>query len=111
MKKDNKKMRIMLKKIFTKDQLLVWKKYNRLLAYDIPYAVINRAYHRYVKNIDDYASINGYSRHWFSKDINRFCNAVKVYIESKKEGYEYRFGTRGYINMEIVKVSEIDKIL
>lgn len=109
--KTNKKNQIMLKKEFTKDQLLMIKKYPRLLAYNIPYAILNRAYERYLKNIDEYILNNRYPSYWFSRDRDSFCIAVKTYIISKQEGYVYQFGTRGYTNIEIVKLSGLDKYI
>ena len=110
-KNDNKKAKLMLKKIFTKDQLLILKKYDRLLAYNIPYDVINRAYKRYIKNVDEYILMRGYPSYWFGKDECIFCNAVKIYINSKEYNHTFEFGTFGYTNIEIVKISGIDKYL
>lgn len=109
--KTNKKNRIMLKKIFTKEELLTMRKYPRLLAYKIPYDIVNRAYNRYIKNIDDYILKNGYPLYWFGKNRDVFSCAVRLYIESKKNNYTFDFGTRGYIQIEIVKVSGLDKYL
>jgi hypothetical protein len=109
--KTNKQNKIMLKNTFTKQELLTLKKYPRLLSYNIPYSVINRAYKKYIANIDDYIFINKYPKHWFSKDIVSFCNAVKMYIVSKQENHEYKFGTTGYTNIEKVIVSGLDKYL
>ena len=109
--KTNKQNKIMLKNTFTKQELLTLKKYPRLLSYNIPYNIINRAYERYIANIDDYVLINGYPKHWFSKDVVSFCNAVKTYIVYKQENYDYKFGTTGYTNIEKVKVSGLDKYL
>jgi hypothetical protein len=101
----------MLKKSFTKDELLKLKKYPRLIAYKIPYAVIHRAYKRYLKNIEDYILYNGYPPFWFRKDNTTFCNAVKTYIMAKKDNHKFKFGTMGYTNIEIVKVSGINKFI
>lgn len=109
--KENKKTRMMLKETFTKDQLLVLKRYNRLLACDIPYAVINRAYKRYLSKVDEYVLINEYPNHWFSKSKDVFCNAVRTYIMSQEVNHKYAFGARGYVQVEIVRLSEIDKYL
>src|SRR5690554_2660481 len=102
---------MMLKEVFTKDQLLVLKRYSRLLSCNIPYAIINRAYKRYLSKVDDYVLINWHPKHWFSKDRDVFCNAVRTYIASKEKDYQYKFGTRGYVSVEIVKLSGLDKYL
>lgn len=109
--KTNKQNKIMLKNTFTKQELLTLKKYPRLLSYSIPYDIINRAYKRYIANIDDYVFTRGYPKHWFSKDVVSFCNAVKTYIVYKQDNYECKFGTTGYTNIEKVKVSGLDKYL
>ncbi|MDD4779139.1 MAG: hypothetical protein PHT02_00850 [Tissierellia bacterium] len=109
--KYNKKARLEMRRIFTKDQLLVYKKYSRLLSYNIPYDIINRAYKRYLKNIDEYIEKNGYPEYWFSKNKVTFCNAVKIYIVTKEDNHIFKFGSRGYTQIEIVKVSGIDKYL
>jgi len=111
MKKQNKKTKLMLKKIFTKEQLLILKKYNRLLGYNIPYNVINRAYKRYIKNVSEYILMRGYPLYWFGKDECTFCNAVKIYINAKENNHKFEFGTFGYTNIEIAKISGIDKYL
>lgn len=100
-----------LKKMFTKEQLLFIKKFQQLLAYDLSYPIVIRAYKRYIKNIDNYILMNGYPLYWFSKNKRTFACAVKLYIEAKKAGYTYNYGTRGYVQQEIVKVSELDKYL
>lgn len=110
-KSDKKKTKIMMKKIFTKDELLKYKKYDRLIAYNIPYSVINRAYKRYLKNIEEYILHRGYPSEWFNKDSISFCRAVKLYIEVRKQNHTFKFGTMGYSDMEIVKASEIDKYI
>jgi hypothetical protein len=104
----NKKL---LKKIFTKEELLKFKKYNRLLGYNIPYDLINRSYQRYLKNIDGYIALNHYPKYWFGKNRDIFCNAVKFYIEAKLMDFTPQFGTRGFVNLEIVKVSKIEQWL
>jgi hypothetical protein len=109
--KDNKKARLEMRRNFTKDQLLVFKKYSRLFSYNIPYDIINRAYKRYLLSIDEYIKENRYPEYWFSKDKVSFCNAVKTYIVTKEEKHEFEFGTRGFTNIEKVKVSGIDKYL
>lgn len=110
-KSDKKKTKIMLKKIFTKDELLKYKKYDRLISYNIPYAVINRAYNRYLKNIGDYILYKGYPSEWFRKDSITFCRSVRLYIEARKQNHSFKFGTMGYSNMEIIKASGIDKYI
>jgi hypothetical protein len=110
-KSDKKKTKIMMKKIFTKDELLKYKKYDRLLAYNIPYAVINRAYNRYLENIEDYILYRGYPSEWFKKDSITFCRAVKSYIIARKENHKFKFGTMGYTSIEIIKVSGISKYI
>ena len=101
----------MLKKIFTKEELLVMKKYPRLLAYKIPYDIVNRAYNRYIKSIDDYILRKGYSSYWFGKNKDVFTCAVRLYIVSKKDNYTFDFGTRGYTQIEMVQVSGLNKYL
>jgi hypothetical protein len=101
----------MLKRTFTKDQLLVMKKYNQLLAYNIPYILLNRGYNRYLKNIGDFILKQRYPPYWFPKDRKSFCYAVKLYIEAQKEKYDYRPGTTGYTKIEMVKVSGLNKYL
>lgn len=109
--KTNKQNKLMLKKLFAKDQLLIMNKFPSLLAYDIPYPIIKRAYNRYLKNIDNYLLVKGYPSYWFSKDKRIFGYTVKLYIESKKISHEYKFGSRGYTQIEIVKLSGLDKYL
>ncbi len=109
--KTNKQNKILMKKHFTKDQLLILKKYNRLLILDIPYAVINRAYKRYVKNIDEFIFKTQYPKHWFSTNKDTFCVAIKSYIVAKDEGYEFKLHTRGWTNKIIAELSGIDKYL
>lgn len=93
--KINKKERIMLKKIFSKDELLMYKKFPWVMAYNIPYDLMIRAYRRYLKNIDEYINTKGYPSYWFSKDRRTFSNAVRLFIESKIHNYIYSEGTRG----------------
>lgn len=113
--KKNKKDKIMLKNHFTKDQMLINKKYPRLLGiaieHNIPYATINRAYKRYLSRRDDYILINRYPNWWFRTDKDAFCHAVHVYAVAKEYGKEYNFGTRGFVNVEIVKLSGLDKFI
>lgn len=110
-KRLNTKINMQLKKMFTKEQLLFIKKFQQLLAYNLSYPMVIRAYKRYVKNIDDYILMNGYPLYWFRKDKRTFAYAVKLYIEAKKADYTYKVGTRGYVQMEIVKVSGLDKYI
>jgi hypothetical protein len=114
--KNNKKTKLELKRIFTKQELLKLRKYKRLMAYDIPYDVINRAYNRYLKNINFerfiYVDSNRYPQWWFGKDRDTFCNAVKLYIECKKANYPtFKYKTIGDTKMAIVKLSGLNKLL
>lgn len=111
MNKTNKQNKIFLKKHFTKDQLLILKKYNRLLTLDISYAVINRAYKRYIKNIDEFILKTQYPKYWFSTNRDMFCIAIRSYIAANEEGYEFKPHTRGWTNKIIAELSEIDKYL
>lgn len=107
----NKKNRLMLRKTFSKDELKMYKKFRWIMTYNIPYAMMVRAYRRYLKNIEQYIIEKGYPSYWFSKDKRTFSNAVKLYIESNFNNYIYSEGTRGYTQIEIVKVSWLDKYL
>jgi len=107
----NTKLKRELKKVYSKNELLLLRKYPYLVVNNPSYEILNRAYKRYIKNIDDYVLLNGYPSHWFSKSRRTFCNAVKTYIEAKKAGYTYDNGTNGYIWIEIVKVSGFNKYL
>ena len=111
--KSNKKHRIMSKKHFSKQQLLVWKKYPHLIVYDIPYPIINRAYDRYLKNLNYYEKINNNSLpHYYRVDKKSFSCSVKMYIERKKGNYQQpRFGTRGFVSLAIAKASAIGKYI
>jgi len=109
--KINKLNRLWAKECFTKQQILILKKYPKLIAYDIPYDIINRAYNRYLKNLDEYLLINNYPKHWFSKDKDSFCNSIKTYMVLKEESYECNLYTRGWTANEIVKLSGIDKYI
>lgn len=80
----------------------------------ISYPVVNRAYKRYLSRLDEYLEINKYPKWWFSKDKDVFCNAVYLYIcakESREGGIEYSFKTRGFVQVEIVRLSGLDKFL
>lgn len=103
--------KMMRKKYFTKQELLVLKKYPGLIYYNIPYNIINRAYYRYLRNLDDYLINYNYPKHWFSKDRMMFCTAIMTYIASKKENYTYNLYTRGWTAVEITKLSGLDKYL
>lgn len=107
---------MMLKRRFTKNELLIMKKYPKLFTmcaykYKIPYAVLNRAYTRYLRKVDDYILISRYPNWWFSKNKDTFCCAVHNYIAAKEHGKEYDFGTRGFVNVEMVKLSRLDKFI
>lgn len=109
--KSRKYGKMMRKKYFTKQELLILKKYPRLIYYGIPYNVINRAYCRYLRNLNSYLMDYNYPEHWFSKDRMMFCIAIKTYIESKKENHIYNLCTRGWTAVEITKLSGLDKYL
>lgn len=109
--KHNKYNKIIHKKFFTKQEILTMNKYPHLLAYDIPYDVINRAYKRYIKSLNKYLSKNDYPRYWFKKDKREFSIAIKTYIESKQNNHIFKPYTRGWVAIEIAKLSKIDKYL
>jgi len=112
--KKNKNNQMMIKKHFTKDEQLLLKKYPRLMSCGISYPVVNRAYKRYLSRLDEYMVMHKYPKWWFSKDKDAFCNAVYLYIcakESRDGGVEYIFGTRGFAQVEMVKLSGLDKFL
>jgi len=109
--KSRKYDRIMQKKNFTKQELLILKNYRYLLVYKIPYDLINRGYRRYIERLEDYLFEHNYPKWWFYKNKERFSMAVMTYIESKKENYTYNFYTHGWIAAEIVKLSELDKYI
>ena len=102
---------MMRKKYFTKQELLILKKYPRLIYYGIPYSVINRAYLRYLRNLNNYLINYNYPKHWFSKDRMMFCIDIKTYIESKKENHTYNLYTRGWTALEVTKLSGLDKYI
>lgn len=110
--KEKKMINRYLRKLFNKQQLLVYKKYPRLMGYNIPYELINRAYKRYLKNIDKLIEEHQYPSYWFfGRDRDKFSLAIKTYIVSTKDQYHYQTGIRGYTNMQIAKISGLDKYI
>jgi hypothetical protein len=109
--KVNKQNRLWAKDCFTKQQLLILKKYSRLLSYDMPYDIINRGYGRYLRNLNDYLMVNNYPKHWFCKDKDSFCNSIRTYIVLKEENHECNLYTRGWTANEITKLSGLDKYI
>lgn len=109
--KTNKLNRLWARDCFTKQQLLILKKYSRLLAYDIPYDIINRAYNRYLKNLDEYLLINNYPKYWFNKDKDSFCTSIITYMALKKENHKCNLFTRGWTAVEVTKLSGLDKYI
>lgn len=110
--KEKKMINQYLRKIFSKQELLVYKKYPRLIGYKIPYELINRAYKNYLKNIDKLIKEHQYPSYWFfGRDRDKFSLAIKTYIVSTKDQYHYQIGTRGYTNIQIAKISGLDKYI
>ena len=109
--KSRKYEKMMRKKYFTKQELLILKKYPRLIYYGIPYSVINRGYKRYIERLEDYLFEYVYPNYWFPKNKDSFSLAIRTYIESKKERYIYNLYTRGWTAIEVIKLSGLDKYL
>ena len=77
----NKKMDKSLKREFTSEQLLIWRKYPEVLETatlnKIPYAVVNRYMKRYM-DISRKSELPGY----YPKTINELCVCFRMYIRA-----------------------------
>ena len=79
--RQNRKISKCMKKMFTSDQLLIWKKYPEVLEIAtlnrIPYAVVNRYMKRYM-SIYRSKRLPGY----YPKTISELCVCFRVYIKA-----------------------------